>query len=132
MIPRSILAFAVVAALATPAGVRAEEKPGCDVTTTGLPGTPGNCRYVAGGPGRFEVRSASGFRISIYDPVKRVWRTAVAQGRRNDPVSAVAVTSGTIPSKPGETVDLAVGIQAQDHPAGAFLYQDGRIEGGDS
>lgn len=114
-----LLVLFLVAPPATAAG-------GCEVFTTGHPSQPGNCRYVASGPGSYEVRTLSGFRIMASSDGGASWRTLAARvSERNQPHTGIVYGSGTLDTKAGELVDVAIGIGTQDTSFGTLRYQDG-------
>lgn len=126
-IARLVAGAALVGSAVTPASAAS----GCSVTATGYPGTPGHCRYVADGPGRFEVRSLSGFRISVSSNDGVSWRTLVAQvAIPNQPHTGIVAAEGILQTKPGELVDVAIGVSWYDGPSGRLRYQDGTATAG--
>lgn len=117
--------------IAGSAGARADREPGCEVVATGYPGTPGGCRYTAGGPGTFDVQTISGFIISASSDGGKTWRTLTSQpGQHNDPLSGVVVRQGVLASKKGDIVVAAITIGSMDTTDGTLRYQDGRIHAG--
>ena len=101
---------------------------GCEVFTTGHPSQPGNCRYIATGPGAYEVRTLSGFRIMASADGGTTWRTLAARvSERNQPHTGVVIGSGELDTRAGELVDVAIGVGTQDTSQGPLRYQDGTL-----
>lgn len=124
----ALLGAAVVAAL------QPARAAGCQVLATGHPSIPNSCRYVATGPGEFEVATISGFRIQILDPEPRRG-TLVAQTAEPDmPITGIAVTAGSVETRPGDVVEISIGIAQVDpgQDMDPFRYQDGVIRARDA
>ena len=116
--------FAVVLSLAP---VRAEAA-GCAVTATGHPTMRGNCRYIATGPSSFTVRTLSGYRIMVSDDDGVSWRTLSAKTAvPNRPETGVAAIDGIVNTKPGQLVDISIGVSWITTMNGDLRYTDGTI-----
>lgn len=125
---RVLLVGFIAATLPAPA---AAEATSCSVTAIGA--APGNCRYRASGPGVYEVRTISGFRIMASADEGVSWRTLVAQTAiPNQPLTGIAIREGTIATAAGDLVDVSIGITWMDTSQGRHRYQDGTLEASSS
>jgi len=115
--------FAMTPAAAAPQG--------CEVTTLG--NTGGACRYTATGPGSFEVKTLSGYRIEASDDGGKTWHALASKiARPGMLLDGFANEKGTFASKAGELISVAIAQATWDSPNGTIRYQDGQIKAGDA
>lgn len=103
---------------------------GCAVATTGYPGTPFSCEFVATGPTDYVAASASGWTILRWDEEHSRWVRIAGSGPETVRPTAVSVKTGTLPTEPGDRLHLSISSHYLSEVFWALpqtYYQDGFI-----
>lgn len=126
---RSLLVIAaIVAAISPEASALPPETNGCTTVQGGALGNVvlRNCRYIAAGPGAYTAVNVSNWKIAVSRDGGASFKTIIASGERvvGAPASygggsIFAPGTGTIPTEPGDIVDVAIYPEALIVPAPA-------------